>query len=57
VCWYEAFDTVKWFSNSDASEPLLGLVCVRLEKPPPGFSPTGWARLWKLTQLIERFPW
>lgn len=57
MCWYEALEEVKWFSNSDVSVPELGLTCVRVEDPPPGFSPTGWARLWKLTRLIDSFPW
>jgi hypothetical protein len=57
VCWYEAFDSVKWFSSSDVSSPLLGLTCKRVDHPPAGFSATGWVRLWKALRLIDQFPW
>jgi hypothetical protein len=57
VCWYSAFDSIKWFSTSDVSFGDGTLVCTRVELPPSGQSLSGWARLWKLAQLIERFPW
>jgi hypothetical protein len=36
---------------------VIGLVCTKLDHPPPGTSPTGWARLVKLLTLVDRFPW
>jgi hypothetical protein len=57
VCWYEQFDSVKWFSNDDQSHPDLGLTCVRVDQPPSGTSKSSWAQLWKLSRLIEQFPW
>lgn len=57
MCWYEQFPAVKWFSSSDVSGEFLGLTCTRVDHPPPNTGPTHWADLWKLTRLIEAFPW
>lgn len=57
MCWYESFPAVKWFSSSDVTGDAPGLTCTRVEGPPPGSSWSSWAGLWKITRLIERFPW
>lgn len=57
MCWYEQFPAVKWFSNSDVSSPDLGLTCSRVDHPPPGGSWKSFAELWKLTRLIDGWPW
>lgn len=57
VCEYSQLPLYKWYSGSDETGSLPGLVCTRLEKPAPSSSLNTWLGFGKLIRLLEQWPW
>lgn len=57
MCEYAALPLYKWFSSTDVTDALPGLVCTPLASKPPGTSWRDYIGWSKILQLIEDFPW
>lgn len=57
VCQYQAFPAYKWFASSDDTDVFPGVVCARVDRPPPGGNYGSWAGWWKIARLVTQWPW
>lgn len=57
MCEYEQLPLYKWYSSSDQTDALPGLVCTKLDAPAPSSALKTWYGFGKLLQLLESFPW
>ena len=56
MCFFEQFPNVSWFSGSDASDPLTGVTCRRVELRPGDVSFSGYVRLFNLLRKLPLVP-
>lgn len=57
VCEFSQLPLYKWYSGSDVTGELPGLVCTKLVAPAPSSSLNTWFGFGKLLRLLESWPW